>query len=252
MIVNLIFNILEAIAAIIVPVGAIYYIKNKFGAKLRNAFDGTAVYLIFYCLVYAVISTYLQVVVGIFDKIESDIWPVIINAALETICVAIGYLIWFKYAVKKQQDNGVGLMTGVGFSSLLLFISHAVPSVVNVVLTIVYMKNPQASVWVVFEENVSQIFNSTPQKIFFDLLEMISLFVFETAFATVFYRVVKCENRKMWLLLSMLLRISAYTVIRMTDFFHDTVIFFIFAAITLVLTGIAYSLVKPFQAKKED
>ncbi len=240
---TLILYILRAVASLVLPAAAFVYVRTKFSGKLRNFFDGAAVYIIFYCLIYAVVSTYLEMFTNIFESVNDSYMRVLVNIILETLCVALGYLIWFKAAVKKQQDNGVGLMTGVGFSSLLLIVSHTIPSVVNVVISAMYMKNPEANVSAVFEGNIYQVSSATPLSLFLDLLEMIFLFALETAIAATFYRVLRCENRKIWLLAAMILRMGAYVAVSLTDMLERAVTVIIFGAITVVAAGMIYSLI---------
>lgn len=249
---TLILYILRAIASLLLPAAAFFCVRTKFSGKLRNFFDGAAVYFIFYCLIYAVVSTYLEMFTSIYDGITGDIALAAVNIAFETVCVALGYLIWFKAVIKKQYDNGVGLMTGVGFSSFVLFFAYALPSVVNTVISALYIKNPDASISAVFEENIYQVGEATPLSLFLDLLIMIFLFVLETAVAAVFYRALRCGNRKIWLAAAVLLRFAAYLVLNLNGVLEDTVIVIILAVITLVAAGAVYSLIKPFVAKKED
>ena len=248
---TLILYILRAIAAIVLPAAAFVYVRKSFSGKTKSFFGGVAIYVVFYCLIYAVISTYLEMFTKVFDGISNDFMLIFINILLETLCVALGYLILFKAIVKKQHDNGIGLMTGVGFSSLLLFISRAVFSVVNVVIIIMYIKNPQANISGFFEENVYQISEATSGWFFFDLLEMIFLFCIETAVAVTFYRALRCENRKIWLLAAIILRIGAYFSISLNGTLDQAVTIIILAAITVVAVGMIYSFIKPFVRKPE-
>lgn len=249
---TLILYILRFVAALLLPAAAFVYVRTKFSGKTRNFFDGAAVYFIFYCLIYAVVATYLEMFTTLFEDKEYTFFHVAFSIVLETLCVAVGYLIWFKAAVKKEQDNGVGLMAGVGFSSLMLLVFYALPSAVNAVITVMYMSNPEATVSVIFEENVNQVGEATTLGLFYDLLIMICVFVLETAFAAIFYRVLRCKNRKIWLLAAVILRIAAYIVRGLTTVLNMAVIVIIFAIITLVALGAIYSLIKPFTVKKEE
>ncbi len=249
---TLILYILRALAALLVPVAAVVFVKTRFSGKLRNFFDGAAVYFIFYCLIYAVVSTYFEVFTDVFENMESAVARGSVHIIFETLCIALGYLIWFKAVVKKESDNGVGLMTGVGFSSCLFLIGYALPSVVNSVIAVLYMKNPEAKVSVIFEGNVNQVIDATPLALFYDLLIMLFLFVLETAVAFIFYRVLRCENRKIWLLAALVLRIAAYVVMGLSSVLDMAVIVIIFAVVSVIASGAAYSLTKPFVPKKEE
>lgn len=249
---NLIFYCLRSVMSLVLPVAAVSYVRTKQGGKIRNVFDGAAVYLIFYCFVYAVLSTVLGVLTGIFEGIESEITYNVINVIIESLCVALGYTVWFKAVIKKQQDNAVGLMTGVGFSSCVSVFAYAIPSVVNVVIIALFMSNPDSQIFVLFEENVYQIMQSTPLRMFFDLLEMILLFVLETSVAFTLYRVLCCENKKRWIFAAILIRILGHTVIRLESLIDRSVIVIILAVITLIAVGMGYSLMKPFTPRTEE
>ena len=249
---TLILYILRFLAALILPVCAIVFTKVKFAGKIGNFFGGVAVYFVFYCLIFAVISTYLEVVAKVFEKVENPITRGSINIIFETVCVAFGYLILFKAAVKKKNDNGIGVMTGVGFSSMIMLIAYALPSVVNAVIAGMYMKNTEAEISGIFESNVAQVFGATPLSMFYDLLIMICLFVLEVAVAVIFYRVLRCEDRKIWLLAAVILRIGCYIVIGLGSVMNTAVIVIVAALIVLVAVGAAYSLTKPFAFKNEE
>lgn len=249
---NLILYILRAIAAIVLSAAAFVYVRKSFSGKTKSFFGGAGVYFIFYCLIYAVISTYLEMFTKVFDGISNDFYYNLINILLETLCVALGYFILFKVVIKKQYDNGIGLMSGVGFSSLLLLISRCLPSLVNVAISIMYIKNPEAGVLNIFEGNIYQISQATSVWFFYDLLEMIFLFCIETAIAVTFYRVHRCENRKIWLLAAVILRIGAYFSISLKGKLNEALSVIILAAIAVIACGMAYSLVKPFVRKPEE
>ncbi len=252
MIVNLIFNILEAIAAIIVPVGAIYYIKNKFGAKLRNAFDGAAVFLIFYCLIYAVVATCVEFMTPLYEKVKSDLWLIIINVFLETVCVFIGYGIWFKAIVKIKDDNGVGLMTGAGFAFVRTIFSHGITAVLSVITGSLYISGKLNEVPEILSSSLDGFLNTTSYYSFLLLIQLIGLFALETAVAFIIYRTKCCEDAGYWSFIAFVLRMAAITVIKSGLYLNRTVIVFIVIFIAVVLAGIGYSLVKPFVRKPEE
>lgn len=248
---TLILYILRTVAALVCPVAAFVYLRNKFSGNLKSFFNGVAVYFIFYCLIYAVISTYLEMFTKLFENIEGSKTRTVIGIIFATVCVALGYVIWFKAAVKKKNDNGTGLMTGVGFASCISVFAYALPSVVNAVIAAKYIKNPNAQVSAVFEENVAQVLQTTPLLMFYDLLELIFLFVLETAVATVFYRVLCCEDRKITLVWAFLLRIAAYTAISLDSIIDGAVAVLLLGIATLIAAGTAHLLIKPFERKKE-
>lgn len=252
MTVTLILYILRGIAALLIPAAAFVFVRTKFSGKLRNFFDGAAVYFIFCCLIFAVVATYLQVFTKLFENRENSVFQVVFNIVMETACISLGYILWFKAAIKTKNDNGAGLMTGVGFSSLMLLISYALPSVVNAVIAVMYMTSPDAQISAIFEENINQVVISTPLSMFFDLIYMISVFCIETAVATVFYRVLNCDGKKRWIAAAVLLRIAAYIVMSLTAFLDRAIIVIILVALAVAEAGIAYSLINPFVAKKEQ
>lgn len=249
---TLILYVLRALAALLIPTAAFVYVRTRFSGKLRNFFDGAAVYFVFCCLIFAVVATYFHMFTKMFEEKEGTVFQVVFDIVLETVCIALGYIIWFKGAVKKENDNGVGLMTGVGFSSLMSLISYALPSVVNVVIAAMYMTSPDAEISVIFEENVNQVGLATPLSMFYDLIHIISLFCIETAVAFVFYRVLRCENQKKWLLAAVLLRIAAHIVLSLPSYLDTAVITIILVLIAVISVGMAYSFIKPFVFKKEE
>ncbi len=249
MTVNLIFNILEAIAAIIIPVAAIYYIKNKLGGKLRNAFDGAAVFFIFYCLIFAVASTCIEFLTPLYEKAKSDLLLVILNVFIETVCVAIGYHIWFKGAIKIKDDNSVGLMTGAGFAFARTIFAHGITAVLSVITGCLYLSGKLTEVPEILQSNFDAFLNTTAFNSFLLLIQLIALFVFETAFAFILYRTKCCEDAKYWSFVAFLLRMGAIVTIKSGLYLQRSVIVFIVVALTLIISGIGYSFIKPFVRK---
>ena len=254
MTINLILNGLEALAAIIIPVAAINYIKIKFDGKLKNAFHGAVVFFIFYCLVFAVLSTCIEFMTPVYEKIKSDIWLVIMNVFVETSCVTVGYKIWYKGVIKAKDDNGVGLMTGGGFAFLRTIFAFFITSLLSVITGSLYLAGKLSEVSPFLESSFDAFVNTTPYYSFLLLVQLISVFVLETAFAFVIYRTKRCGDAGYWLFIAFILRIGAMTVLKSGNYIGigKTAIVFIVVAVTLVVAGIGYSLVKPFVRKADE
>jgi uncharacterized membrane protein YhfC len=252
MTVNIIFNVLEAIAAIFIPVAAMHYIKNKFDGKLRNLFDGAAVFLIFYCVVYAVLSVCIEFMTPLYEKIESELWLIIFNVFFETLCIVIGYTIWFKWVIKKKDDNGAGLMTGAGFAFIRTIFSYGITAVLSVIMGSLYISGKADAVPQIFESNLDAFLSTTPFYSFLLLIQLISVFVIETAFAFIIYRTKNCDDKGYWSFIAFILRMVAIVLLKCGLFVDRIVIVFIVVAIAIVLSGIGYSLVKPFVRKPDE
>ena len=246
---NFIFKVLEALAAIIVPVATIYYIKNKKGGRLRNVFDGAAVFLIFYCLIFAVVATCIEFMTPLYEKVESELWLIIINVFFETLCIILGYKLWFKCVIKKKDDNSVGLMTGAGFAFARTIFAHGITAVLSVIAGNIYIKNGANEIPPILESNLEAFIVATSYYGFLLLIQLISVFVLETAFAFVIYRVNCCENAKYWSFIAFVLRIAAIVLLKSGIYLERTVIVFIVLTIAVILSAIGYSLYKPFVRK---
>ena len=252
MTINLIFNVLEAIAAIVVPISAIYYIKNKLGGKLRNAFDGAAVFLVFYCLIFAVVSTCVEFMTPFYEKVESDVWIIIINVFVETVCVTLGYRLWFIRVIKVKDDNVVGLMTGAGFAFIRTIFAHGITAVLSVVSGSLYVTGKLNEVPEILESNLDAFLNTTPFYSFLLLIQLISVFVIETAVAFIIYRTKCCADAGYWSFIAFVLRMAAIVFIKSGIYLERTAIVFIVAVLAVVISGIGYSLVKPFVRKHDE
>ena len=251
MILRIILYVLQAIASVIIPLAVVGYLKNKFTVKLKNLFDGVAVFFIFYCLVYAVISTCAELFTPLYEKVESEIWLIIINALVESLCVFIGYAFWYKVAIKIKDKTDVGLMTGTGFAFIRTIFAYGINAVLCVVTGLMYIKGKLSFENEIIQSSLDGFLISTPDYISLLLLQLIAVFALEVAVALIIYRVKMCEDAKYWILAAFVLRTGAITVLKCGNFLNRTAIVFMVIAIAVVLSGIACSLVKPFVRKTD-
>ena len=252
MISSLILFVLKALTAFIIPAAAYIYLKRKYSARGKAFFGGVAVYVIFYCLIYTVLMAYLEVVAGVFDDMEGTVVKSGITIAAETLCVAVGYLVWFKAVMKREKQNVDGIMAGAGFSSCLMALGYGVSAVVNAIISAIYIKNQNESISVIFEENVAQVADSSALYHFYDLLIMLMLFITEIAFAVIFYRVLKFGDKKLWLVASVILRMAFYAVRILDSVIDKGLTIVLMLVVTVIITGAAYGLIKPFVFKKDE
>lgn len=268
MAVNAALYAVSALLALAIPAVSVLYMKKKFGAKTKDFFSGVIIYIIFYVFIYAVATVLLSMYTDIFKNLEdSPTTEKVIDIIIRAVCVVIGYYAWFKLIFKKDDQTGA-LMTGVGFGSSVIFMVYALPGIVNTVLSIMLINNPDLAnvdtivkdpvggdgfrLLTVFENNLVEVLQSDLLNIFFGVLQMICYFVLETAVAYICYRVFVCENGKKWLFAALLLNVSGHSVTFIGENMEHYWVVIILIIITILASGAAYSLYKPFVPKKEE
>ncbi len=252
MILRVIFYVLQAIASVVIPLVVISYLKNKFAVKLKNLFDGVAVFFIFYCLIYAVVFTCVESFTSLYEKVENEIWLIVLDALVESLCVFIGYAFWYKAVIKTKGKIEVGLMTGTGFAFIRTIFGYGINAVLCTVTGLMYLKEKMSFDSQIMQGSLDGFLISTPYYISLLLLQLIAVFAIEVAVALIIYRVKMCDDAKYWILAAFVLRSGAISILKCGNFIDRTVIVFIVIAIAVVLSGIGYSLVKPFARKTEQ
>ncbi len=260
-----IFYVLSALIAVAVPIASALYVKKKLGGKLKYFFGGVGIFLIFYVVLYAGAPLILTSLEDALENLKDS--PIIYNAvdvAIRSICVALGYFLWFKLVpVGDRQENA--LMTGVGFGSSVIFMAYAVSNAVNAVLSLIINGHPRIKadgdvisqaegfdLLSMVQENIYEVKEAAVVDIFLGILQMLCFFVLEVAVAYVFYRVLVKKNRPIWIFAALLLKIAGYTVAQLGALLQRYWIVLILIAVSIVISGAAYALYKPFVPKKEE
>ena len=188
----------------------------------------------------------------LYEKVESDLWLIIINVFFETLCIILGYKLWFKCVIKKKDGNSVGLMTGAGFAFARTVFAHGITAVLSVIAGNIYIKNGANEIPPILESNLEDFMIATPYYSFLLLIQLVSVFALEMAFAFIIYRVNCCDNAKYWSFIAFILRIAAIVLLKSGIYLKREVIVFIVIAIAVIISGIGYSLYKPFVRKNNE
>ncbi len=238
--IKVVLYVLYALLGVLTAVAPIVYIKRKFGGSLKRVRDGVAVYFIFSAVINAVLYTVLSVGLKLSDKMEgSAIAFAVTSGLILTLCATLGRVIWLKAVVKEKGEDGDALLFGAGYSSAYMVLSYMVTAITNAVISVMYYLNENAEISTVFTSNINQIQNTDLYTLFLEIIQMLLIFVFETAISVVFYCVMLRKNNKKWLFAGILLHLLGSAVIRYNEISYSVIVI-IFFVITVVSSGLAH------------
>ena len=240
---KIIMYVLYAVLSVLAAVFPIIYIKRKFGGSLKRIRDGAAVFFNFSAILNAVIYTVIAVGFSIAEKIDSsNLNYALVNAFILTVCAGFGRFIWIKGVIREEGKTGDVLLFSAGYSSALMIVSYTISAVANAIIGVIYLVNSNPQISTVFSSNIAEIENTNLYSLFISTIQMLSIFVFEMSISAEFYKVLLSGEGKIWLLAAILTHLAGNTILRHSGLSAGTSML-IFFVITLVASGIAYSLI---------
>lgn len=240
---KIILYILYAVLSVFAAVFPIIYLKRKFGGSLKRVRDGAAVFFIFSAVLNAVIYTVIAIGFSMAQKIDSsNLNYALVNAFILTVCSCIGRFIWIKGVIREEGKTGDVLLFSAGYSSALMIVSYTISAVANAIIGVIYYVNENPQISTVFSSNIAEIENTNLYLLFISTIQMLSIFVFEMAISVVFYKVLLSGEGKIWLFAAIIIHFIGNTVLRHSGISAGTSML-IFLAVTIVASGIAYSLI---------
>lgn len=249
MITTFIFYVIFAALSVILPIIATGKLRKKFGGDLKNFKYGIAVYVLFGVLLSSIVLKAMG---------NSS---VLIDAALNTLCISIGFFLWLKFVTKKSESLGDCFLFGAGFSSALIIFRYLVSAVESAVISFTAVIGKDLTTHKIYGGVAQRVQESDPYTVFLNMLEMVFFAVLSISVAVIFYRVILCGAKKRWIGAGILINALGYALVngetlklfeKLIHLSMDTKKLFVFllGIVAIIGAGAAYSLVFPHEKKE--